>query len=103
MTTLHVVGEPLSLAVARRLRGILAEARISQKTLQDLTGWGRGHVQQRYYGKVPLNVAELEHIEQTVGIRTEYLMTGQGIPFAPPPDDDGTAAQPTNPQLARYR
>src|SRR5689334_13086024 len=61
MTTLYVVNdEPLAAAVARRLREVLAGIKLSQKNFGELTGWGRGYVQQRYSGLHPLDVADLE-------------------------------------------
>lgn len=60
--------------VAGRLRGQLAERRISQKRFSELTGWGRGHIYQRLTGKVALNLDELEHIEVAVGIPMSLLL-----------------------------
>lgn len=90
MTILHVVDdEPLSVAVARRLREVLAGIKLSQKDFAQLTGWGRGYVQQRYSGLHPLDVADLEHIQNRTGIQIDYLMKESGPRFVPPTTDGG--------------
>lgn len=79
MTTQENVGyEPLSLAVARRLRGVLAEEMISRKRFGALTGWDRGYVYRRLNGDTPLDTADLEHIEHTVGVAVNYLVAEIG-------------------------
>jgi transcriptional regulator with XRE-family HTH domain len=85
MTTLQVVGdESLSDAVARRLRGLLAELRINQKELGERTGWGRAYVYRRLTGETPLDTADLERIERTTGIRAVYLVGESGPRYTPP-------------------
>lgn len=69
----------------------MAGLRISQKQFGERTGWGRGHVQQRYSGAVPLNVAELEHIQNMTGIQLDYLVNERGPRFTPPPNDGALA------------
>jgi len=80
-------GETLPQAVARRLRGQLAELRITQLQLGALTGWGRMYIGRRLSGETPIDTADLEHIEQTVGVSVAYLVTGQ-----PPPLIGGAAS-----------
>lgn len=93
MGTLHVGGETLTDAVARRLRGQLAELRINQKHFSELTGWGRATVYRRLAGETALNTSELEHIEETTGITVTYLLTG-----TPP-----TNRPPSTPTAAHFR
>lgn len=99
MTTLHVVDdEPLPVAVARRLREVLAGMKLSQKQFGELTGWGRGYVYQRYSGNTPLDVADLEHIQQKTGIQVDFLMREEGPRYVPPGsggDDGGAAGAPS--------
>lgn len=93
MTTLHATsgGESLPEAAARRLREVMAGIKLSQKRFGELTGWGRGHVYQRYSGAVPLDIAELECIEETTGIQIDYLLREKGPKYVPPngPDTGG--------------
>ena len=70
-------GETLTQAVARRLRGQLAELRISQHELAEITGWGRMYVGRRISGETPMDTADLEQIEDLVGISARYLVTGE--------------------------
>jgi transcriptional regulator with XRE-family HTH domain len=85
MTTLRVVGhEPLTEAVARRLRGLLAELRISQKDFGAKTGWGRAYVYRRLTGETPMDTADLEHIQDATGIQVLYLVGETGPRYQPP-------------------
>ena len=84
MTTTEPARHVLAAAVARRLRGQLAERRISQKRFGELTGWGRGHIYQRMSGNVPLDLDELEHIEQTTGIPLSLLLPRMDSNHQPP-------------------
>lgn len=81
MTTLQTPeqggDESLTEAVARRLRGQLAEQMISKKQFSELTGWNRMLVYRRLRGEIPLNTAEFELIERTTGISPEFLLTGK--------------------------
>lgn len=102
MTTLRIVGhEPLTAAVARRLRGLLAELRISQKEFGERTGWGRAYVYRRLIGETPIDTADLEHIQETTGIQVLYLVGETGPRYAKPtantnraPGDDGSSRLP---------
>lgn len=69
-------GEPLHEAAARRLRGVLAEMRLSQKDLAQHTGWGRAYLYRRLTGETPLDVADLEAIQTATGISAAYLVSG---------------------------
>lgn len=103
-------GETLSKAIARRLRGQLAELQISQLDLCDLTGWGRMYIGRRLSGEKAIDVSDLEHIEGTVGIRAVYLLNGEqpALVDTPPvfPIDRhrikrGAAHSPANKQRTR--
>ena len=77
MATIHDFGaeeETLQAAVARRLRGLLAEIRMTKTEFAARVGWDRGYLYRRLSGEVPIDVAELETIEHTVGIRVDYLV-----------------------------
>lgn len=72
--------ETLQAAVARRLRGQLAERMISQKRLSELTGWSAMYISRRYTGETPLDVKDLEAIEAVTGISPAVLLTGPSLP-----------------------
>ena len=91
MTTLSVIdgngGETLTVAVARRLRGQMAEKRITNVELAKRTGWGRQMVSRRVNGETALNTDELETIEAVAGISAIFLLTGHRVAESPRPDD----------------
>ena len=91
MTTLGVIdgndGESLTVAVARRLRGQMAERRITNVELARRTGWGRQMVSRRVNGETALNTDEMEQIESITGISAIYLLTGRRDAGSPRPDD----------------
>lgn len=68
--------ETLTEAVARRLRGQLAEHRITQRRLGQLTGWSAMYISRRYVGETALDVKDLETIHAVTGITPEILLTG---------------------------
>ena len=88
-------GETLQSAVARRLRGILAEVRMSKTEFAARLGWDRGYLYRRLNGETPIDVADLGRIEQSTRIRAEYLVGGHepklmplggGSPVGPTPE-----------------
>ena len=85
MATTYDIGgkENLQAAVARRLRGILAEIRMSKTEFSQRLSWDRGYLYRRLSGETPFNVADLELIEQTTRIRAEYLIGGHEPKLAP--------------------
>ena len=83
MTTINGSGETLQDAAARRLRGLIAEARISKTEFSALTGWDRGYLYRRLSGETPLDMNDLDTIEHTVRFRAEYLVTGNEPKVAP--------------------
>ena len=68
--------ETLPEAVARRLRGQLAEHRITQRRLGQLTGWSAMYISRRYVGETALDVKDLETIHAVTGISPAILLTG---------------------------
>jgi transcriptional regulator with XRE-family HTH domain len=70
------IEEPLAEAVARRLRGLMGEQRLSQDHLSKLCDWGRGYMNRRYTGETPLDLNDLEKLQQCAGIPMLYLLTG---------------------------
>ena len=66
--------EPLSQKVARRLRGQLGELRISGSSLARITGLTQSKVSRRLNGDAPLELDELEMIEEATGISVAYLL-----------------------------
>lgn len=67
-------GESLTDAVARRLRGLLAEQRIKKTEFAEMLKWDRGYLYRRLSGQTALNTADLDEIEHTVGFRADYLV-----------------------------
>lgn len=82
MTT--VTTESLHTIVARRLRGLMGEQRLSQDKVAKLCGWGRGYMNRRYIGETPLDVNDMAALEIHAGISMRYLLTGES-PVSPNP------------------
>lgn len=106
MTTQQAAGksseETLTQAVARRLRGRLAEQMISRKKFSELTGWNRMNVYRRIRGEIALDTSELEHIEDVTGITAEFLLTGKDpVPTPSPPSDGPPSPLGTDPSNHR--
>lgn len=64
----------MSQKVARRLRGQLAELRISGASLARITGLTQSKVSRRLTGDAPLELDELQVIEEATGISMAYLL-----------------------------
>lgn len=92
MTTAHEVGGPetLQAAVARRLRGILAEYPTSKLLFAAHLGWDRGYLYRRLSGETPVDMHDLDDIETRTRIRADYLVGGHEPKLNPPPPDGGT-------------
>jgi transcriptional regulator with XRE-family HTH domain len=87
--------ETLQAAVARRLRGLLAEIRMTKTEFAERVGWDRGYLYRRLSGETAMDVCNLETIEQTVRFRAEYLMFGHEPKIAPPrPPKGGGGSAP---------
>lgn len=94
MATIHDFGaeETLQATVARRLRGLLAEIRMTKTEFAERVGWDRGYLYRRLSGETPIDVADLDQIEHTVRIRADYLVGGHEPKLAPPPPNGGSPA-----------
>ena len=81
MTELRIVDgerpETLTDAVAKRLRGQLAERKIKHTEVIEKTGWGKTTVYRKLNGITPLDTDQLELLWQLFGISPIYLMTGR--------------------------
>jgi transcriptional regulator with XRE-family HTH domain len=88
MATIHDFGaeETLQAAVARRLRGLLAEIRMTKTEFAERVGWDRGYLYRRLSGETPIDVADLDTIEHTVRIRADYLVGGHEPKLSPLPE-----------------
>jgi len=91
MATVHDFGgeETLQAAVARRLRGLIAEIRMSKTEFAERVGWDRGYLYRRLSGETPIDMADLDAIEHTVRFRADYLVGGHEPKMAPPPTPGG--------------
>lgn len=96
MTTVHDTGtgETLQAAVARRLRGVLAEIRMNKTEFAARLGWDRGYLYRRLSGETPIDVADLGLIEQSTHIRAAYLVGGRGPKLNPPGGGSPAAPMP---------
>lgn len=99
MSTLRVVDpgrETLTAAVARRLRGQLAERQIRRGVLGDAMGLSHTSVLRRLNGETAINTDELEQICEVTGIDMMYLLTGRES--RGPEGDDGVRHQGLEPR-----
>lgn len=69
--------ETLSQAVARRLRGLLAEQRISASAVAREIGISQASMSRRTTGLAPLTLDELSQIAAVLGIPEQRLLTGE--------------------------
>ena len=83
----NVDDEPLSQAVARRLRGILAERKISASALAIEMGIKQASMSRRTTGVTALTLDELSQIAEILGVSEWWLLTGQRL--SPRPTDPG--------------
>lgn len=99
MTELRVIDgdkpESLTEAVAKRLRGQLAERRIKQTEVIADTGWGKTTVYRKLNGISPLDTDELDMIWQLFGISPVYLLAGIPDDRPWPGPDGGASGAPT--------
>jgi len=91
MVTIQNYGDNESLqdAVARRLRGLLAEIRMSKTDFAARVGWDRGYLYRRLSGETPIDMHDLDDIEHNIGMRADYLVGGHEPKMAPRPPDNG--------------
>ncbi|WP_167489657.1 helix-turn-helix domain-containing protein [Nocardia terpenica] len=81
MTTLAVVddgasGETRSQAVARRLRGVLGENRITISELGRRIGMTQSAMSRRVNGDTSFTIEELDRVADAIGTTFLYLSTG---------------------------
>lgn len=81
--SLPAENETLSAAVARRLRGKMAELQLKGTDVAAAIGMTQGSFSRRYTGSAPWELDELEVLEQKTGIRITYLL-GLEDPAASP-------------------
>lgn len=77
LQVVDVSDETLSEAVARRLRGLLAEQRITASALAREMGMKQSSISRRLVGDTPLTLDELSQIAEILGITEVELLTGQ--------------------------
>ncbi|BAH52252.1 helix-turn-helix domain-containing protein [Rhodococcus opacus] len=82
-------GESLNDAVARRLRGKIAELRLSASEIARAIGMTQAAMSRRTLGKTEFTLNELDSICQATGIDFEYLVTGKQNPRQGGPDGGG--------------
>lgn len=80
MTTLRVIdgipSESLTQATARRLRGQLAERKITNRGLGRMIGKSYQWVNRRADGETSMSAEDMELIEAATGISAVYLVSG---------------------------
>lgn len=70
------IGDLLSVAVARRLRGQLAERQISGSKLAKLTGLPQSTVSRKLLGGTPFTLDEIQLIADVTDISVSYVLLG---------------------------
>ncbi|MEE2568579.1 helix-turn-helix transcriptional regulator [Pseudarthrobacter sp. J64] len=79
--------ESLSVAVARRLRGQLAERNIKGAELARLTGLPQSTISRKLLGGTPFTLDELQGICDVTGIDLGFILVGLGNSVPTPPRD----------------
>lgn len=97
MTALKVIdgdrGELLNDAVARRLRGAVAELRLSASAIAREVGMTQAAMSRRTTGHTEFTLNELQAICEVTGISLEYLLLGHRSPRPGTDPDGGTNAR----------
>lgn len=70
-------GETLNDAVARRLRGQIAEKKLSASAIARAIGMTQATISRRTTGHTEFTLNEVQAICDSTGISLEYLMTGR--------------------------
>jgi len=70
-------GESLNDAVARRLRGLFAEHRISASSIAKKIGMKQASMSRRTTGQTPIDLNELQAICDATSFDMHYLLTGE--------------------------
>jgi transcriptional regulator with XRE-family HTH domain len=89
--------ESLSVAVARRLRGQLAERNIKGAELARLTGLPQSTVSRKLLGGTPFTLDELQGICDVTGIDIGFILVGVRGESAPTPPQDGELPPKSDP------
>ena len=92
-------GETLNAAVARRLRGKLAEHRISASEVARKIGMTQAAVSRRTTGQTPIDLNELQAICDVTSIDMHFLLTGES-PHPAGPNGGECAVRDLNPEPA---
>ncbi|QYC54512.1 transcriptional repressor [Gordonia phage Dolores] len=79
--------EPRSLQIAQRLRGFLYDEGVPAIRLAQALGLSQSKIARRMTGTVALSIDELDVIADILGIRFEWLVTGNGPRFRPTTQD----------------
>ncbi|MFN3600542.1 MAG: helix-turn-helix domain-containing protein [Dietzia sp.] len=82
-------GETRAEAVARRMRGLLAESQISQAAVGRVIGIAPSGMSRRMTGKHPWDLGELSRLEEAFGLDLDYVLTGRRNAESPHPDGPG--------------
>ncbi|MFA4084263.1 helix-turn-helix domain-containing protein [Mycobacteroides salmoniphilum] len=78
MSTLYSVpNETLSQTVARRIRGLLGEKRISQAKFAKMLETNTASMSRRLSGEYPIDLAEVEKYAAALGVSPMRLLTGR--------------------------
>lgn len=89
--------ESLSVAVARRLRGQLAERNIKGSALSRMTDLPQQTISRKLLGGTPFTLDELQDICDVTGINLEYILLGRAISSEPVPPQDGEYSPKSKP------
>lgn len=81
--------ESLSVAVARRLRGQLAERNIKGSGLSRLTGLPQQTISRKLLGGTPFTLDELQSICDVTGISLDFILLGRVESTGPVPPQGG--------------
>lgn len=71
-------GIPRSRRIAKRLRGLLAEEQVPALRVAEALGVTQSYLARRMTGSVALSVDEPDAISAALGVRFEWLTTGEG-------------------------
>jgi transcriptional regulator with XRE-family HTH domain len=94
--------ESLSVAVARRLRGQLAERNIKGSALSRMTGLPQQTISRKLLGGTPFTLDELHDICDVTGISLEFILLGtRNSGTGPVPPQDGESSPKSKPVSER--
>lgn len=96
-------GETRNDAALRRLRGGLAERRLSVNRLAKMMGTSQQALQRRFSGQTPFNLDDLQRICDTAGLSFTYVATGIRETPGGPPDQGWSRPGESNPRPIHYK